>query len=122
MPEASRRYDVTAKRSRVPHRSIKAGGHQHNVGRELPRDRHHDGSESRQVFGVAQGRTEPAGPRDVHVVAETRVGSTLRRSAGAGEEVSVVVPVDGQIQNARIVVEDLLGSVAVVDVLKTKRK
>ena len=43
----------------------------------------------------------------------------LRRSA-AGEEVAIIVAVQGDVEHSRVAVESLLGAIAVVDVLQTR--
>lgn len=97
--------------------SIESGRHEDDVGRELSGDRHHYGSKCGEVFGVAQRRAETAGPGDVDVVAKASSSPAFGRASGAGEEVAVVVTVDGQVQDTGIVVEDLLRAVAMMDVL-----
>lgn len=80
--------------------------------------RHNDRSKGSQVLGVGQRRLGAAAPGDVDGVAEARPGAALAGRAGAGEEVAVVVPVDAHVQNVRVLVEDLLRSVAVMHVLR----
>lgn len=45
-------------------------------------------------------------------------GADLVRRSTAGEEVAVVVAVHGHVEDAGVVVEGLLGAIAVVNVLK----
>lgn len=53
----------------------------------------------------------------IQTIAAQRDAHLVRRSA-AGEEVPVVVAVDGHVEDAGVVVEGLLGAVAVVNVLQ----
>lgn len=85
-------------------------------------DRHNDRSESGEIFGVAERRIGSGRPGDVDVEAETRAGTALGDRARAREEVPVVVAVDADVEHVRILVEDLLRAVAVVDVLRWSEK
>lgn len=97
-------------------RGVESGRYQHDIRLEVPRDRHHNGSEGGQVLGIAQRWIQPSGPGNVDVEPKAGAGSALGGATRSREEVSVVVAMDGQVEDARIVVEYLLRSVAVVDV------
>lgn len=98
--------------------SVESGRYEDDVWREFSRDGHHYGSKCGEVLSIAQRWTETTRPGNVHVVAKASSGSALSRASGAGEEVSVVVTVNGQVQDTGIVVEDLLRAVAVMNVLE----
>ena len=81
------------------------------------RDRHDDVSEGGYVLGVANRWTQITLPGDVYGETETRVAATFVRSAGAGEKISVVISMQGDVKDVRIVVKRLLRPVAMVDIL-----
>lgn len=46
------------------------------------------------------------------------LGTDLCRPTTSGEEVSIVVAMEGDVEDAGVIVEDFLGAVAMVNVLK----
>ena len=80
-------------------------------------DWHDDVSESGDILRVPHRRTQITLPGDVDGEAETSVAATFVRSAGAGEKVSIVISMQGNVEDIWIVVKGLLRPISVVDIL-----
>lgn len=98
--------------------SIKASRNKDNLWVEVARYGHHDGSESCDVFSITHGGIQCTRPSNVDVEPCAIVNTNLLRIASTGEEVAVIVSMEGDVQDMRVIVEYLLKSVAMVDILK----
>ena len=96
----------------VAARSVEAGRDHHELGRKLAADRQHERVEGGEVLGVAHPLVRP---RHVERVPGAGAAAHLARRAGAREE-ALAEPMQRHKQHRRVVVEDLLRAVAVVDV------
>lgn len=103
---------------------------------------HNQSAECRHVFSVSQRRIQPARPGNVDIEADSFVSSALlekcwlaglvteqeaaktttdlHRISSSREKLTIVVTMDGNVENVRVFVKNLLRAIAVVNVLGTK--
>lgn len=104
----------------VSRAGVKTSRHEHDLGVKILNNGHDDCSEGGQVLCIPHGWIQATRPGNVNVEADSVLGAALGWTSSAREKVPVVMTMDGHVQHARIIIENLLGTISMMDILKIK--